>query len=191
MSATIGQDRGRRPAAGVPLQTSVTLVVLPSDLGWMGLVASGRTLRHLTFGHGSAEEAVAAIPRHLTENARASRGNSPLVRRLQAYASGARDQFRDIEVDPGPLTDFQRRVLRRCRRIPYGKTLTYGELAAQAGHPGAARAVGNCMAANPVPLIIPCHRVVASGGKLGGYSAVGGLKMKRRLLELEAGTASS
>jgi methylated-DNA-[protein]-cysteine S-methyltransferase len=157
----------------------------------MAFLASGGTLRHLTFGHRSAEAAVAALPDQLTENAQTGGGNRPLVRRLQAYASGARDQFRDVQVDPGPLTDFQRRVLNRCRRIPYGRTLTYGELATQAGYPGAARAVGNCMAANPIPLIIPCHRVVASGGGLGGYSAVGGLKMKRRLLELEAGRTSS
>jgi methylated-DNA-[protein]-cysteine S-methyltransferase len=68
--------------------------------------------------------------------------------------------------------------------------LTYGELAAKAGYPGAARAVGNCMAANRIPLLIPCHRVVCAGGRLGSYSAPGGTVTKRRLLALEAGELS-
>jgi len=163
------------------------LVVFPSRLGWIALVGSGRTLKCLTFGHSSPEAAVGALPAELVGGARRGTWNRPLVRRLVAYASGARDDFRDVEVAPGPRTDFQRRVLQCCRRIPYGQTLTYGQLAAKAGSARAARAVGNCMAANPIPLVIPCHRVVAAGEGLGGYSAVGGIRMKRRLLELEAG----
>ncbi|MEX1224432.1 MAG: MGMT family protein, partial [Pirellulales bacterium] len=73
-----------------------------------------------------------------------------------------------------------------CRRIPIGQTMSYAELAAVAGSPGAARAVGNIMAGNRVPIIVPCHRVVGSGGSLGGYSSSGGLRTKRRLLSLEA-----
>ena len=73
-----------------------------------------------------------------------------LVHRLQAYASGAPDDFRDIRIDPGPPSEFQRRVLNQCRRVAYGSTISYGELAAKAGYPGAARAVGNCMAANRI-----------------------------------------
>jgi len=82
-------------------------------------------------------------------------------------------------------TDFQRRVWRAARTIPWGQTRTYGELAAMAGSPRAARAVGQCMASNPVPLIVPCHRVIRCGGALGGFSAVGGQALKRRLLEWE------
>jgi methylated-DNA-[protein]-cysteine S-methyltransferase len=165
-----------------------TLVVLPSELGWIALVARAGTLRHLTFGHPSAQAAVTALPQEVTDAALPGGLGGPLIGRLQAYASGARDEFRDVEVDLGPVTEFQRRVLDRCRRIPYGHTLTYGQLATQAGYPGAARAVGNCMAANPIALIIPCHRVVASSGRLGGYSAIGGVCVKRRLLELEGAT---
>ena len=164
----------------------LVLAVFPSNLGWMAMIGSGPTLRWLTFGHSSAEAAVASLPRELVRSAGRNACNQTLVRRLQDYASGARDDFRDVDVDPGPQTLFGRRVLRCCRMIPYGKTLTYGQLAAKAGHPGAARAVGRCMAANRIPLVIPCHRVVSVGGGLGGYSAVGGLRMKRRLLELES-----
>ena len=88
-----------------------------------------------------------------------------------------------VELDH--LAPFARRVVELCRRIPYGQTLTYGELAAQAGSPRAARAVGNVMRTNRCPLVVPCHRVVPSGSGLGGYSAPGGVRAKLRLLELE------
>ncbi|MHC4405360.1 MAG: methylated-DNA--[protein]-cysteine S-methyltransferase [Planctomycetota bacterium] len=153
----------------------------------MAIVGNGDRLKRLSFGHASSEAAVAALPADVAARSRPGSWNRPLVRRLQAYALGARDAFDDVEVDLGPSTEFQREVLECCRQIPYGETLTYGELAARAGRPGAARAVGQCMAANPIPLVIPCHRVVASGGRLGGYSAAGGVPVKRRLLEMEAG----
>jgi methylated-DNA-[protein]-cysteine S-methyltransferase len=84
------------------------------------------------------------------------------------------------------LSDFQRAVVGHCRRIPPGQTLTYGQLAARVGRPRAARAVGRVMATNRFPLIVPCHRVVAAGGVLGGFSAPQGLAMKKRLLAAEA-----
>jgi methylated-DNA-[protein]-cysteine S-methyltransferase len=92
----------------------------------------------------------------------------------------------DVPVRLTGLTPFQQSVLHECGRIPPGKTLTYGELADRAGRPGAARAVGNALARNPVPLVIPCHRVVASGGVLGGFSAEAGVGLKKQLLALEA-----
>ena len=98
-----------------------------------------------------------------------------VVRRLQAFAAGKPDALGDIRVDSGRLSEFQRRVLDQCRRIPYGQTMTYAELAAKAGSPKAARAVGNCMAGNRIPLIIPCHRVVCTDGRIGSYSGCGGM----------------
>ncbi len=109
-----------------------------------------------------------------------------LIGRLQAYFRGEADDFLDVEVDVRGLTPFARRVIDACRRIPLGQTMSYAALAAVAGSPGAARAVGNIMAGNRVPIIVPCHRVVGSGGSLGGYSSSGGLGTKRRLLSLEA-----
>ena len=166
------------------------LAVFPSELGWIALIGSGRVLKYLGFGHPSPEAAALAVPPELAQTARPGTWNRTLVRRIQAYVEGSPDDFRDIEIDPGPQTDFQRRVIACCRRIPFGKTLSYGQLAAKAGSKHAARAVGNCMAANRIPLVIPCHRVVAAGGALGGYSAPGGIHTKRRLLELEAGRLS-
>lgn len=107
---------------------------------------------------------------------------SEIIRRLEAYFKEGRADFSGYSFDLDDVTPFQRSVLEAIFRIPAGETMTYGEVAAAAGKPGAARAVGNVMAMNPVPLILPCHRVVASDG-LGGFT--GGLEVKRKLLRLE------
>lgn len=162
-----------------------TVTTFPSPLGWFALVGEGRSLRGLVFGHDSSESAIKALAPELLAEADFGPWNAPLVERLQAYATGHQVDFDDVEVDPGPQTEFQHRVIRSCRQIPFGKTMTYAQLAAKAGCPGAARAVGNCMARNRIPLVIPCHRVLASGGGFGGYSAPGGIPLKRQLLALE------
>ncbi|MGD0575854.1 MAG: methylated-DNA--[protein]-cysteine S-methyltransferase [Anaerolineales bacterium] len=108
----------------------------------------------------------------------------PYARQLREYLAGHRRRF-TLPIDWRRMSPFQRRVLKATSRISYGQTKTYGEIADQAGHPGAARAVGQAMGSNPVPLVIPCHRVLGAGGSLGGYSAPGGVDLKRRLLQLE------
>ncbi|GMQ80240.1 MAG: hypothetical protein BMS9Abin04_199 [Planctomycetia bacterium] len=151
-----------------------------SALGWMAIVERHDRLCRLTFGHATAADTLLAV------GAAATGGpQSDLVERLQAYADGAADPFQDVAVELAGWTRFGRDVLAQCRRIPWGTTITYGTLAARCGRPRAARAAGRVLAANPIPLIIPCHRVVAAGGSLGGYSALGGVAMKRRLLRLE------
>ena len=157
----------------------------PTRLGWMAILGCDGRLKGLAFGYPSGDRAVGALGARLASAAQRFPWNKALVDRLQAYASGAEDSFRDVEVDLGEATAFQRRVIRACRHIPWGSTLSYGELAARAGSPGAARAVGRCMAANRIPLVIPCHRVLGADGRLHGYSGPGGLATKRRLLELE------
>ena len=165
---------------------AASLLVFPSSLGWMAAVHSDRILTRLAFGHPDPDAAASALDTQPARKARLDDWERQLIARLQAYACGKTQDFGDLAVDYGPLSRFQRRVYRRCRRIPYGRTLTYGRLAVLAGSPRAARAVGSCMARNPVPLVVPCHRVVRSGGELGGYSAPGGTRLKQRLLELEA-----
>jgi methylated-DNA-[protein]-cysteine S-methyltransferase len=161
--------------------------LFPSALGWSAVFGTGSVLKCLTFGHPSEATAWRALEKAVGRRLESGRWNEPLVERLQAFASGQRDDFLDVPIDPGPAPEFRRRVIRACRKIPYGRTLTYGQLAARCGSPAAARAVGRCMAANRIPLVIPCHRVVAADGTLGGYSAPGGIELKRRLLALEAG----
>jgi methylated-DNA-[protein]-cysteine S-methyltransferase len=103
---------------------------------------------------------------------------------FERYFDGDVDALDRIKVDLKDVNEFRRTVLTTLRKLVVpGMTISYGELAAAVGHPGAARAVGTAMATNPAPIILPCHRVLASDGTLGGYG--GGLKMKRQLLELE------
>ena len=112
-----------------------------------------------------------------------SLGEDGLAERLRAYFGGARDDFLDVGLDLEGLSPFQRAVSDALRAVPYGETVTYGELAALAGHPNAQRAAGTFCAHNRFAIVVPCHRVVAAGG-LGSYGSLG-VGYKRRLLELE------
>jgi len=118
----------------------------------------------------------------------AASGESELVRKaveqLEQYFQGSLQQF-DLPVDISGLTPFRQQVLLLTAQIPYGSVTTYAALAKKVGSPKAARAVGGALAANPVPVIIPCHRVVASNGALTGFSGAGGVLMKENLLLLE------
>jgi methylated-DNA-[protein]-cysteine S-methyltransferase len=107
----------------------------------------------------------------------------PLAQRLRQYFGGEQDDFADIEVDLSWMTPFQLAVAQALRAIPYGEAVTYGELAALAGHPNAQRAVGTFCAHNRFGIVVPCHRVVAADG-LGSYGSLG-TEYKRRLLALE------
>jgi methylated-DNA-[protein]-cysteine S-methyltransferase len=162
------------------------VVAFPTAMGWIALAGDGETLQQLAFGHKSARAAIESLAPIYRDAARRETWSCDLVARLKAYAAGEPTDFPDVPVDLGPLTEFRRRVILACRRIPLGQTRTYGQLAAMAGAPKAARAVGNCMASNRIPLVVPCHRVVPSTGRLGGYSGGCGVETKRRLLELES-----
>lgn len=104
---------------------------------------------------------------------------------LKSYFKGEPQVLDSIPVDLDGLTEFRKRILLLIRSIPYGEVASYYEVAAMAGMPRAARATGGAMAANPVPVVIPCHRVVAGNGRLTGYSAPGGVKIKKILLKME------
>ncbi len=162
-----------------------------SDLGWMAAIRCDSLLLRLLFGYRSR----AALTAALAGPAVIDLGTADLrivddwadglVERLQAFAAGSPESFDDISLNMARFTPFQQRVVARCRRIGFGQTLTYGQLAAQAGHRGAARAVGQVMATNRFPIVVPCHRVIGSSGGLGGFSAPDGIRMKRRLLRSE------
>jgi methylated-DNA-[protein]-cysteine S-methyltransferase len=125
-----------------------------------------------------AELALKVSPRILEHPARLDEAR----RELEEYFAGERTSF-DLPVDWRLASGFRRRVLRELAGIPYGQTRTYAEIAARAGNPRAHRAAGSACGANPVPLVVPCHRVVRSGGQIGNYG--GGSEMKEYLLRLE------
>jgi len=109
-----------------------------------------------------------------------------LQQQIAAYFEGSRVNFGpEIPVSLDGLGIFSRKVLTFCRKIAFGQSVTYAGLAKKAGRPAASRAVGNALAKNPLPLIIPCHRVLRTDGKMGGFSAPGGISLKKKLLYLE------
>ena len=163
------------------------ILSLETCLGWMAMAVCNVRLYQLTFGHGTRSASVKAL--NGVANTRVGdakqRWHADLIQRLKSFSKGKPVDFSDIELDLAGLTEFRRRIVSQCRRVEFGQTVSYGTLAARAGSPGAARAVGNAMSRNRFPLIVPCHRVVGSGGTLGGYSAPSGTEMKRLLLQLE------
>jgi len=167
-------------------------IVFQTALGYVGIALRGPTLLALVFGHSTERSAhralaerVSDLPASLDAWTESSRAADDLIDRLREFALGEPIDFSDVLVNTKGATTFQRRVIDACRAIPWGETRSYGQLAASVGRPGAARAVGAVMAANRVPLVVPCHRVVAASGGLGGFSAPQGLAMKRRLLAAE------
>ena len=173
--------RFRVAARGARL-LDVAYDVAESPLGPLFLAATERGLCRIAYdAEPEAEEErlargfgarVLRVPRALDE----------ARRELDDYFEGRRHAF-DLPVDLAPVGEFHRDVLARLARVPYGSVTTYGALAAQAGRPRAARAVGTAMNRNPVPIVLPCHRVVGSTGDLVGYA--GGLDRKLSLLRLE------
>lgn len=164
---------------------SLAITAFMTDLGWMALAGRGTKLVRLAFGHPSRAATLAALG-DATDGSETEAGRwRTLIERLQKYAAGKRVDFRNVELELAHLGDFQRRVVAACRAIPFGQTRGYGELAGDCGSPRAARAVGTTMRLNRFPIVVPCHRVISSGGGIGNYSACDGIRTKIRLLELE------
>jgi len=163
----------------VPLPPGRSWTYVLSPLGPIGLAATQRGVCEVRFGAGprwAAEAYPGEAMTHVFPHA------FPGGKALVAYLNGLDADLSAVPVDPGG-TPFQRAVWAAARAIPRGRTRTYAEIAAAVGRPGAARAVGQALGANPVPLLVPCHRVLATGGGLGGFS--GGIGLKARLLVLE------
>ncbi|HZA60589.1 MAG TPA: methylated-DNA--[protein]-cysteine S-methyltransferase [Actinomycetota bacterium] len=159
----------------------VAYAVVESPLGPLVAATTPRGLARLAYGEEERvleELARTVSPRILQAPTRLN----AVRRQLDQYFAGRRREF-DLDVDLALVHGFSRRVLRATARIPFGDVRTYAQVASRAGSPRASRAAGNALGANPVPIVVPCHRVVHSGGGLGGYT--GGLDRKEYLLALE------
>lgn len=162
------------------------ITTFDTSLGWVGVALTGRGIASATLFHASQEEALAELRTSWPEAALLDAASLPdLGERLRRYACGEPVNFDDLKFDLSSCTPFQQAVLRTIQAIPAGQTSTYADVARTIGRPKAARAVGQALSRNPVPLMIPCHRVVGSDGGLRGYGGVGGIATKQRLLVLE------
>ena len=160
-------------------------ITFNTDMGWVGILSSARGLLRNTLPQSSAREARQLLGDSVNHATWSPHLFEDLVERLRIYFSGHRVDFLD-KPDLSRATPFQREVWEITRLIPYSETRSYAWVAEQIKKPESLRAVGQALARNPLPIIIPCHRVLTSNGKLGGFS--GGVEMKRHLLHLEAST---
>lgn len=169
--------------------SSPVVSVFKTSLGWFSLMGQVGHLVAVKIGHSNRDAALAACRADESADGcelQISDWNPDLRQKLEAFTAGTRISFSDVTLAyRRPLPEFRQQVILATRTIPYGSTMTYLELASLAGSPRAARAVGSSMATNRFPIIVPCHRVVASGGKLGGFTAPGGLDLKQQLLAIE------
>ena len=175
---------------GKPCLPAGRFYLCDTEIGFIGLLLSPRGLRATTLPRPSRDQALREVAEMGADEPASKAEAGDLPRRLGALAQGQPlDLTADIDWDglsqpaAGSMSGFRRAVLEETLRIPAGRTRTYGWLAAKVGRPRAARAVGRVMATNPLPLVIPCHRVVGSDGSLHGYG--GGLPMKAALLRME------
>ena len=166
--------------------TEMNYTCFKSSFGWFGLARSSRGLTRAVFGK-STETEVENFLLGAMEATKSDEGLSDAVNLLSRYFNGEQVEF-DLDLDLQTGTGFQRTVWNTTYHIPYGEVRSYGWIAKEIGNPQAMRAVGGAQGANPLPIIIPCHRVLRSDGGLGGYSA--GLCWKPKLLALERETQS-
>jgi len=177
-----------------PHTKETEILIFRTRLGYAAVAYDGGTLVVVAVGCSSANDAKLRILQRFPAadnvdqyegDLRAPGKHKELAERITAFCDGEPISFGDIELQTAGWTPLRQRVMDACREISWGQTVSYGELARRVGRPGAARAVGNFMAQNPFPLVVPCHRVIGSAGNLGGYSAPTGIALKKQLLALE------
>jgi methylated-DNA-[protein]-cysteine S-methyltransferase len=182
-------DAARRLSGRIAAEGLADVSYTPADspFGTLLLAGTKRGLVRLAFPEEDLDTMLERLAR--TISPRIVQAAAPFDRtrlELEEYFSGRRRQF-ELDLDWALVKGFGRRVLDTTREIPYGGVLSYAEVAAEAGSPRGSRAAGNALGSNPIPIVIPCHRVLRSGGALGGYG--GGIERKRWLLELEGAIA--
>ena len=179
------EDAVRRAAerAAAEGRAELAYATVDSPLGPLLAAVSGRGLVRLAYAANDFDAVLTALSERVSPRIVEAPGRlDPVRRELDEYFAGRRVDF-DLPVDLALARGFGRRVLEATARIPFGDVATYREVATTAGSAAATRAAGNALGANPVPIVVPCHRVVRTGGGLGGYT--GGLDRKRFLLALE------
>jgi len=175
-------DRRFRDAAARESLLDVAYDLVETPIGTLLVATTERGLCRIAYDAEPEQEVELLGRRFGFRVLRSARPIDPARRELDEYFERRRTRF-DLRVDLALLADFNRRVLHELVGVPYGHVVTYGELASRAARPRAARAVGTVMNRNPLPIVLPCHRVIGANGKLVGYG--GGLHRKEALLQLE------
>jgi methylated-DNA-[protein]-cysteine S-methyltransferase len=171
---------------GETARAPVYYCAIPTPIGRLLIAASEAGLVRVSFRQSEASF-VRELRRRLgTDVVRSPAKTAEIVQQLRAYFAGERRTF-DVRLDLRLMTPFQRRVMLAAAEVPAGQVVSYGEIARRIGQPRGSRAVGQALHRNPMPIVLPCHRIVAAGG-IGGYG--GGLAMKRKLLRLEGAIAA-
>jgi methylated-DNA-[protein]-cysteine S-methyltransferase len=160
----------------------LSYIIFNTSAGWIGILGSAKGLLRATLPHASPQKIRQLFSDSINHGARSPHLYKDLMERLKLYFDGHRVDFPD-ELDLSGATTFRRDVWKATRLIPYGETRSYAWVAEQIKKPGSARAVGQALGKNPLPVIIPCHRVLASDGQPGGFA--GGVETKKMLLHLE------
>jgi methylated-DNA-[protein]-cysteine S-methyltransferase len=188
MTIPTALDERFRAAAAAEGVLDAAYDLVDSPLGPLFVARTERGLCRISFDAEREREEEFLARRFGSRVLRAPRAIDDARRQLESYFAGELQEFA-LPLDLRPYGAFGRVVLEELGRVPYGSTTTYGALAARAGRPRAARAVGTVMNRNPIPIVLPCHRVVGSTGKLVGYA--GGLERKKLLLHLEGALAQA
>lgn len=160
--------------------------VFETALGWVACTATSHGVIRIQLPERNATTARRKMRAVCPEASEDATLLPDFIDRIQRYFAGEKNVRFDVAVDWADASDFLRDVWQACRRIGYGRTVTYKQLAERVGRPRAARAIGLAMRMNRLPILVPCHRVLKSDGSLGGFSATRGVALKEQMLELEA-----
>jgi len=163
----------------------ITYSLFPTSIGWCGVLTAQRGLLRLYVGYAKRSQLLKHIAGGVGSRMKKVPATGMVIDKIKRYCSGENVSFAGCTMDWSSLSPFRQKVLMAALKIPYGSVETYGSLARKIGCPRGSRAVGNALAKNPFPLLIPCHRIIRGDGKPGGFSAGGGVALKNTLLQLE------
>ena len=164
---------------------STTFAPFKTSIGWCAVVNGPRGIVKIVIGYPSREKLCQSILDEGADTAVNVAARGEAVEKIKAYCCEYDTCLDRVAVDWSLLSAFQKRVFKAVMKVPYGEVTTYGTIAKKIGAPGASRAVGNALSNNPFPLVVPCHRVIRGDRRLGGFTAEGGIRLKKKLLHLE------
>jgi len=165
--------------------TGTHYAVWSTAWGPIGAVAGAAGLRRVVLPHYARDDIEALLAWEHRGAVRDDRPFEALIELSRAYFNARPTDFSSVSCELPAETTFTGKVLRACREIPYGRTMSYSQLAIRISSPDSARAVAGALGRNPLPLVVPCHRVTYADGRAGGFSAPGGVELKRRMLAME------